>query len=728
MKKFDTYYSKESCEFKMEQVFDIIKNEESLCSDTALYRELMAKGQKAAADEVKKSTPQLAVSFNMDGGKSKTDCRECLYQLMIDFDAKAPDERLPEDELERVKTIFRTSYHTRLGYESISGLGYHSIVGFRLPEGVDIDMINDPKRGEQIYKRVYRVIANIYSVWCKHPVDMGCDNINRLAGLSHDPMAVYRPDAMPFCLTREELGIDADGNLVNMRTQKKMFTKEGKRMSIPMGDKLEQAIKMVEQSGLSFGPHSRHDYVMRVCFILNRLGVDEDSAALAVDEKWGEEMKELPSKILHSCYKTAENEYGVWMQTKSKSSIATEVVAEFLKNKTLKYDVLTQKSLIRLENGIWVEMNERRENDLYVECCSSSAVNIAQNVFRAVLNSSLVPEVNPLKEYVMQQPAWTPGMPDYITQVANQVHMATEHENELWQKCFKKWFVAMVSSWMNEDAVNHQVITLVGKQGIYKSTWIRRLLPPELKDYVSDMPDIKRLDKDEQLRAAEYGLVNLDELDALTDYELNKLKSAVTAANVNVRASYGHHKERRVRVASYAASGNKKEFLTDHTGNRRWLPFNVVSIDSPYENPLPYAGMYAQALYLINDGFNYWFDLKEIDEIRGHVEEFMVTSPEEQLVLVYFSPVEKDDPNSEFLTVAEISSLITSYGMLKKEIDPRRLGAILKKLNFKQARNGHNGNRGYLVRKNSDIEIKMLRSPSSVIADNADNADNRIEE
>ena len=136
MKIFKTYYSKESCDVNMEQVFDIIKNDESLGSNTALFRELMAKGQKTAADEVKKSTPQLAVSFNMAEGKSKADCRECLYQLMIDFDAKAPDERLPEDELERVKTIFRTSYHTRLGYESISGLGYHSIVGFRLPEGI----------------------------------------------------------------------------------------------------------------------------------------------------------------------------------------------------------------------------------------------------------------------------------------------------------------------------------------------------------------------------------------------------------------------------------------------------------------------------------------------------------------------------------------------------------------------------------------------------------------
>ena len=96
----------------------------------------------------------------------------------------------------------------------------------------------------------------------------------------------------------------------------------------------------------------------------------------------------------------------------------------------------------------------------------------------------------------------------------------------------------MVAGWTDDTIVNHQVIVLVGRQGIYKSTWINRLLPPQLAAYTTDNVDIERLDKDEQLRAAEYGLVNIDELDKLTDRQLNKLKSMITTEHVDVRAPW----------------------------------------------------------------------------------------------------------------------------------------------------------------------------------------------
>ena len=305
-------------------------------------------------------------------------------------------------------------------------------------------------------------------------------------------------------------------------------------------------------------------------------------------------------------------------------------------------------------------------------------------------------------------------MPDYISQVAQTVHMASDNENQLWKDAFKKWFVAMVAGWSEEDIVNHQVIVFIGLQGIYKSTWINRLLPPELTEYTTDNIDIERLDKDEQLRAAEYGLINIDELDKLTDRQLNKIKAMVTSTHVDVRASYGRHKEKRVRVATYAASGNKEEFLTDQTGNRRWLPFHVVSIDSPYEHKLPYDGMYAQALYLLRNGFNYWFDLNEIQNLKTQVEEFMVLTSEEQLIQVYFEPASKDRPGAEFLTLAEIAAKLTVNGSLHKDIDQRRLGAIMTKLGYEKARNGHNRTRGYIVFEHTTAEIEKMRDAKNL--------------
>ena len=211
MEYFSNFNSKDAQSITFEQLADLIRSDEQLKKSTLLYRDLLAQGHDKAANDVKKATPQVAVSFRMEGGKGKDNCRECHYQMLIDFDAKSPKERLPNDELERVKTFLRTSYHARFGYESISGLGYHIVVPFILPDGITIDMTDDPKLAEEIYTRVYRRIANQFTVWCGHPMDKECKNINRLMGLCHDPLAVYRPDARPFRLTREELGIDADG-------------------------------------------------------------------------------------------------------------------------------------------------------------------------------------------------------------------------------------------------------------------------------------------------------------------------------------------------------------------------------------------------------------------------------------------------------------------------------------------------------------------------------------
>ena len=409
---YKTFNSKDAQEITFEQLTDIIRGDEELKRTTALYRDLLAQGLGDASKKVKESTPQVAVSFRMEGGKGKDCCRECLYKVLIDFDAKTDGERLPQEELERVKTILRTSYRARLAYESLSGLGYHIIVPFKLPDGITIDMDADPRQGEEIFTRAYRTIAQQYTVWCGHKMDMECKNINRMTGLSHDPIAVYRPDARPFVLTREELGIDKDGHLIKMKTPNRALDKDGNRVSVPLGDHLERAVKMVEEADMAFAPGNRHNFVMRVCFILNRMGVDEDEAAKALDDEYLGKMDGKPSDILHSCYKTASREFGVWMP--QRSAVKTEIVAEFLKKKELQYDVLSQKTRRKQENGQWQELKERHENDLFMECCAESGTNITEKLFHTVLNSSVVPEVNPLRDYVMSRAAWRPDMPDYI--------------------------------------------------------------------------------------------------------------------------------------------------------------------------------------------------------------------------------------------------------------------------------------------------------------------------
>ena len=721
MQIIENFYSKDYRDISPEELVTKIRTDELMKAQTELHRGLLVKGgyQKDSveciqAKKEKKKLPQVAVSFRMEGGKEKANCRECLNRVLIDFDAKNPGEQLPSEELERVITIMRTSYHAEIGCRSISGLGYHIVVPFVLPEGITIDLATDFKRGEAIFKRVHQYINNVYGVWCGHQMDPECSNINRMMGLGYDSEAVYRPDVRPFYLSRQDLGIDDESNLKEMKTPRWATGKDGKHLAVALGDNLQRTEKMVRDDGVDFVSGSHHNFVMRVGFILNRFGVEEDQAAQAADDAYAAEMSDSPATIIHSCYRTAASEFGAWMEKRSSNAVKAEMIANFLKGKQLQYDILTRKKRMLMENGMWVEMFDRDENDLFIECCSVTGENFTEKLFGTVLNSSVVPAVNPLRLYLNSLDEWTEGMPDYISQAADTVHMASDKENELWHSCFPKWFVAMVAGWIDENVVNHQVICLIGKQGIYKSTWIRNLLPPELQAYVSDMPELERFDKDERLRAAEYAIINLDELDKLSDRELNKLKALVTSTHIDERASFGHNKEKRVRIASYAASGNKEEFLTDQTGNRRWLPFHVISIDSPFTNKLPYSGMYAQALYLIKNHFNYWFDNSEVDALKEHVDKFMVPDSIEELLLSCFAPADKNMAGAKFLKLSEIAAKISDYGRLRKPVDTRHLSAMMKKHHFIKGRdNSHNRDRGYIVREFTSAEIQQRQDPKS---------------
>ena len=440
----------------------------------------------------------------------------------------------------------------------------------------------------------------------------------------------------------------------------------------------------------------------------------------------------------------------------------------------LRYDVIAQKVQLRDENNgqsSWRYITNSDINSMVCDCCATTGGNISVKEILTVLNagSQYIPRVHPLREYVLNLRPFTPDQPDWIDWVARQVtvrssaqdrpeglldrtsccenttlldrdfvadspksltgeadptasvtsdltvqrsnseHSERSEADRLWRICFKKWFVAMVASWLKDEVINHQVLVFIGRQGIFKTTWMERLIPPHLRDYCCKLANSTSLSKDDRLRIAEFGLINLDELDAMSRRELNAMKSVITASDVNERVAYGYTKERRVRLASFCASSNKREFLTDITGNRRWLPFEVENIQNPFDTIQPYDLMYAQARYLIEHDFNYWFDLDEINKMEVHNDHFRAQENEEQLLPILFDvPAEG---KGEFMTTAQISERLVSYGNIKKPIAVTQLGILLSKAGYKSVTRGSRNARvrGWIVYQRDSDEINANR-------------------
>ena len=430
----------------------------------------------------------------------------------------------------------------------------------------------------------------------------------------------------------------------------------------------------------------------------------------------------------------------------TKQEAAIKYITEnYLDFNRLRHDIVSDKLQIRVADSLedaslqdapkglqfrgkemWREMTKHDINSIVCHCAQEYDANITSREVMTALQSDLIPDVHPLREYVLSCGEWTEEQPDWIDWVAQQVrtlpnppfkggdkglpHEGGDGEGLLWRTCFKKWFVAMVASWMKDEVVNHQVLVLIGKQGIFKTTWLEHLIPPHLRAYACKLANSNDLNKDERLRIAEFGLISLDEIDSMNNRELNQLKSVITATDVNERAAYAYTKERRVRLASFCASGNRRDFLTDITGNRRWLPFEVESIQNPFYTILPYERMYAQAWALAQDPlFSYWFDLDEIEVLEEHNQHFRDESNEEQLLPILFDvPAEG---KGEFMTTAQISERLVTYGNIKKPMALSRLGMVLGAAGYQSTRPKIGGRliRGWLVYQRDTDEIASLK-------------------
>ena len=423
----------------------------------------------------------------------------------------------------------------------------------------------------------------------------------------------------------------------------------------------------------------------------------------------------------------------------TKQEAAIKYITEnYLDYRRLRHDIVADKLQVRVADSLedaslqdapkglqfrgkemWREMTKHDINSIVCHCAQEYDANITSREVMTALQSDLIPDVHPLREYVLSCGEWTEEQPDWIDWVAQQVTvkpLGDEAKGDkargegLWRGCFKKWFVAMVASWMKDEVVNHQVLVLIGKQGIFKTTWLEHLIPPHLRAYACKLANSNDLNKDERLRIAEFGLISLDEIDSMNNRELNQLKSVITATDVNERAAYAYTKERRVRLASFCASGNRRDFLTDITGNRRWLPFEVESIQNPFYTLLPYERMYAQAWALAQDPlFSYWFDLDEIEVLEQHNQHFRDESNEEQLLPILFDvPAEG---KGEFMTTAQISERLVTYGNIKKPMALSRLGMVLGAAGYQSTRPKIGGRliRGWLVYQRDTDEIASLK-------------------
>ena len=410
-------------------------------------------------------------------------------------------------------------------------------------------------------------------------------------------------------------------------------------------------------------------------------------------------------------------------KNKSKKPNRIATIIDFFNQKfqhfeDLRHDVLSGKIQYRKRDEFghpedsWYDVTDHVICSITCDINVETGLSITTNEVHTVLKSDRVKSVNPLQDWLNNLPQYEPqeALSPYIDALASQVHVkaseGSEEAQELWTRWFRKWFVGMVAGWRDHTHPNHQVLVLISeKQGIFKTSWLEHLMPPALSAYRCKQASVREVTTDDRMRITEFGLINLDEIDSMSPRELNVLKSVITTDKVNERAPYARTKDERPRYASFCGSGNNKRFLTDDTGNRRWLPFEVESIDNPWERQEPYEMIFAEAKYLAESGtFQYYFDQEDIQNMNSYTDDFCMQTPEEELLNIYFQPAQKGDAGAIFLSAAEMLRTLIDVGRITRPMPINKFGVLLKKKGFnKTATTG--GKKGYLVIEHREQEV-----------------------
>ena len=631
-------------------------------------RKSLAENKTEAYNKAKKSLPAFTPSAKFVGGRKLEFLANYSSCIILDID------KLSAADLQNAKHLANQSEFTYASFISPSGNGLKILV-----------KINSDKAN---HKEAFLLVQAHYEAILKLEIDKSGKDVTRLCFYSWDENLYLNENATVFASETKQ---SFQAELVEAP---KLPTATG-TVTTPEAI-YNHCIKFTEKK-VQFVNGSRNVFVHQLACNLNRKGVALQEALGYILTDFGYDEKEV-TQAVNSAYGNShefgKNEkYEAPKNPTPKTQKPTTFIEDeddedkpkptqidrlelFLSNKyVFRHNIVSGKLEFQyFGKKKWNVMNDFIENSMLRECLKGR-IKTNLSSLRNLLYSDFCVLFNPFEDYFFNLPSYDEKT-DYITELANTI---TTTKQDLWQQCFKKWLVAMVGCVLDDKVINHTVIVFSGKQGLGKTTWVEKLVPKPLKEYLFS-GTINPNNKDTLVQLSECMLINLDELENLNRSEIGSLKEIITKTQIRMRKAYGHNNETMPRRASFAGSVNTAQFLNDSTGSRRFLCFELEGIK--YQHNVDINMAFSQALFLFKSGFRYWFDQEEIKNITENNEQYQLHSPEEELLLTWFEPCEREKANV-FLNASQIAAKLAEKAKINiTDGTINKLGKALKKHSF----------------------------------------------
>lgn len=712
-----------------DELVRIIKFDEMTKNHTELYRKQVPIS-KALADNTKLMMPGITASALMDGqGKQVANILKPTYWLAVDID-KIPDEKMQEVIAKADKDPY-----VMARYVTASGHGLRILARYKPFDDPEVTAV-------ELFDVVVRKAMDYFSILLGVPADEKCCDITRMCGLAHDPTAYFCWNSKPFELDTKDIK--------RLYFKKSMAEKYERRSSrrrkpsqkmvslakhIPTIDEAAASIeKLLETWGKAFEPNRHNDYVYNFGLTCLKYNIDQKEATDYADQHFSAQYPKTVS-VMNQAYKHQEQR-GTWQFMRKGESYGKKpsmkmlkqwlsMRYEFHRNEVTGYYEVCSRDVIKGKFHRWTRMDDNIENSLWIKM-EEDGLQTQQPRLHSLINSDFSEKYNPLLDYLTALPAWD-GKTDYIEMLADRIHIAdtdgAHHTQEDFRYFFKKWFVAMVVTWVTDTVVGQTILIFVGKGGLFKTTFFDKLLPKILHDYFINESTASYTDKDFMEAMASKALMCLDEFETAFGKNLSAFKSCVTKLFFSIRRPYDKYRTELPHRAAMCGTSNSVQIISEEE-NRRYSPWLIESIDSPIDHPIDYQHVYAQAVALgkevmerqrkHEDGWVFWLTTEDIEVMREHNKMFMISNYMEDQILRYYRVPGKDVEARyiKFRYSSEILERIGGCPALSRYIYQQNLASTLLRLGFERKRRSKGMGWFVIEKEVGEMNTDAIVSPS----------------
>lgn len=712
-----------------DELVRIIKFDEMTKNHTELYRKQVPIS-KALADNTKLMMPGITASALMDGqGKQVANILKPTYWLAVDID------KIPEEKMQEVITKADKDPYVMARYVTASGHGLRILARYKPFDDPEVTAV-------ELFGVVVRKAMDYFSILLGVPADEKCCDITRMCGLAHDPTAYFCWNSKPFELESKDIK--------RLYFKKSMAEKYERRSSrrikpsqkmvslakhIPTIDEAAASIeKLLETWGKAFEPSRHNDYVYNFGLTCLKYDIDQKEATDYADQHFSAQYPKTVS-VMNQAYKHQEQR-GTWQFMRKGESYGKKpsmkmlkqwlsMRYEFHRNEVTGYYEVCSRDVLKGKFHHWTRMDDNIENSLWIEM-EEDGLQTQLPRLHSLINSDFSEKYNPLLDYLTALPAWD-GKTDYIQMLADRIHIANtdgaHHTQEDFRYFFKKWFVAMVVTWVTDTVVGQTILIFVGKGGLFKTTFFDKLLPKILHDYFINESTASYTDKDFMEAMASKALMCLDEFETAFGKNLSAFKSCVTKLFFSIRRPYDKYRTELPHRAAMCGTSNSVQIISEEE-NRRYSPWLIESIDSPIDHPIDYQHVYAQAVALgkevmerqrkHEDGWVFWLTTEDIEVMREHNKMFMISNYMEDQILRYYRVPGKDVEARyiKFRYSSEILERIGGCPALSRYIYQQNLASTLLRLGFERKRRSKGMGWFVIEKEVGEMNTDAIVSPS----------------